>query len=224
MRGGWLSCATTQGGKSAGSVCRRLGDFDVGGNLLDDLYEAERERLVHLKPEQLTNAILSQRSNRTTKSRFIRTVTLPAIPACFLCAVEGVIGQCQALVPIQKFGEGFAKRIAHDSQGQGKRAAHFDSYGRTVFQKRAAQALCHQQVFPRLGDMIEDQELFATPTGEDSGGAYALPQSVGCFQQDHVANRVSEVVIDPFEVIKVGQAQGERSQLTPRRVAKALAL
>src|SRR6516162_2517702 len=72
--------------------------------------------------------------------------------------------------------------------------------------------------------MVENQELLATPAGEDCGGANVLAENVCSGLQDLVACRVSQAVIDHLEVIEVAQTDGQVATRNSGNIADSIAL
>jgi hypothetical protein len=50
----------------------------------------------------------------------------------------------------------------------------------------------------------EDQELLASPAGDDIGGPHASGEQVCCLPQDPVTFRMAEAVVDRLEVVDIG--------------------
>src|SRR5271166_2540892 len=94
---------------------RRLENLNVGGDLFDNVDQAQGESLIRIDAEEAADFFGSARLNCSTQSAFVRTVTLPSIAARLFGAIERVIGEGQAVVPIEQVGEALGKRIAHDA-------------------------------------------------------------------------------------------------------------
>src|SRR5271165_779559 len=118
---------------------RRLEDLNVGGDLFDNVDQAQGESLIRIDAEEATDFFRSAGLNCSAQGAFVRTVTLPSIAALLFGAIERVIREGQALVPIEQGGEPLGKRIAHNAQSQGKRATCLENDGWGVLDNRLAQ-------------------------------------------------------------------------------------
>jgi len=98
----------------SGGLC----DFDVRRNVIDDFEQSPGECLVGMEAKQAADFFGPELAHRRAESVLVRAVGDPAIAAGIFGAIQGVVGEGEAVVPLQQIGVDLRERVSYDAERQ----------------------------------------------------------------------------------------------------------